>query len=48
MNKRPPSLRSLVVLIAFMGSCVGLTVYLWLAFGGPLPLKPESYRIAIP
>lgn len=48
MNTHAPSLRTLALLIAFLGSCVGLTVYLWLAFGGPVPLKPESYRMKVP
>ena len=25
-------------------SCFGLLLFLWLAFGGPIPLKPKGYR----
>lgn len=28
-------------------SCFGLLLFLWVAFGGPVPLKPESYRINV-
>src|SRR3954471_24230940 len=29
----------------FALSCFGLLLFLWLAFGGSIPLKPEGYRI---
>jgi phospholipid/cholesterol/gamma-HCH transport system substrate-binding protein len=28
----------------FTLSCFGLLLYLWSAFGGPVPLKPHGYR----
>src|SRR5881392_2926005 len=28
----------------FALSCFGLLLFLWLAFGGPIPLKPKGYR----
>ena len=31
--------------IGFTLSCFGLILFLWIAFGGPIPLKPQSYRI---
>ena len=30
----------------FALSCFGLLLFLWLAFGGPIPLKPKGYRVA--
>ncbi len=45
MQKQAPSLGRIVVAIGFALSCFGLILFLWVAFGGPVPLKPESYRI---
>ncbi len=30
--------------LGFTLSCFGLILFLWIAFGGPIPLSPESYR----
>ena len=38
----PPSARS--PRWCFALSCFGLLLFLWLAFGGPVPLKPKGYR----
>jgi virulence factor Mce-like protein len=32
-------------MVIFAMSCFGLLLYLWLAFGGPVPLKAQSYRV---
>jgi phospholipid/cholesterol/gamma-HCH transport system substrate-binding protein len=45
MQKSAPSLGRVIVAIGFALSCFGLILFLWVAFGGPIPLKPESYRI---
>src|SRR4029453_16914188 len=34
--------------VAFAFSCFGLLLFLWSTFGGPVPLKPEGYRIEVP
>jgi ABC-type transporter Mla subunit MlaD len=34
-----------IVAIGFTLSCFGLLLFLWIAFGGPIPLKPQSYRV---
>ena len=44
MIKETPSLGRIAAMTAFALSCFGLLVFLWLAFGGPIPLKPQSYR----
>ena len=31
----------------FALSCFGLLLFLWLAFGGPIPLQPKGYRFNI-
>src|SRR5918995_6293796 len=48
METRPPTPIQLLVAVAFAISCFGLLLFLWLAFGGPTPLKPESYRFTVP
>src|SRR3712207_7452381 len=35
----------LVVMVAFAASCFAILLYLWLAFGGSVPLKAKGYRI---
>jgi phospholipid/cholesterol/gamma-HCH transport system substrate-binding protein len=45
MQKQTPSLGRILVAVGFALSCFGLILFLWVAFGGPVPLKPESYRI---
>jgi phospholipid/cholesterol/gamma-HCH transport system substrate-binding protein len=37
----------LLVVTAFALTCFGLMLYLWNAFGGPVPLKPKGYRVTI-
>src|SRR5439155_1577080 len=34
----------LAVMVMFALSCFGLLLYLWLAFGGSIPLAPKGYR----
>src|SRR3954464_11956018 len=31
-------------MVLFALTCFGLLLFLWLAFGGPVPLKPKGYR----
>src|SRR5215208_7978033 len=45
MNKAAPSLPRIIVMIVFELSCFGLLLFLWLSFGGPVPLKPKGYRV---
>jgi phospholipid/cholesterol/gamma-HCH transport system substrate-binding protein len=45
MQKQAPSIARVLVAVGFTLSCFGLILFLWIAFGGPIPLKPESYRI---
>lgn len=44
MQKQAPSVLRIGVMSVFALSCFGLLLYLWLTFGGPIPLKPEGYR----
>ena len=45
MQKQAPSMGRILAMVIFAMSCFGLLLYLWLAFGGPVPLKPQSYRV---
>jgi phospholipid/cholesterol/gamma-HCH transport system substrate-binding protein len=44
MNKAAPSFARIAAMVIFALSCFGLLLFLWLAFGGPIPLKPQGYR----
>src|SRR4051812_39500796 len=50
MQKQAPTAARLIVMVVFALSCFGLLLFLWLAFGGAIPLKPQGYRfdVAIP
>ena len=39
------SARAVAVMVVFAMSCFGLLLFLWLSFGGPVPLKPQGYRV---
>jgi phospholipid/cholesterol/gamma-HCH transport system substrate-binding protein len=47
MNKAAPSFGRIAAMVVFALSCFGLLLFLWLAFGGPVPLKPQGYRINV-
>src|SRR5215216_2430908 len=44
MVKDAPSFGKIAAMLLFALSCFGLLLFLWLAFGGPVPLKPKGYR----
>ncbi len=44
MQKQAPTVGRLMVMAVFTLSCFGLLLFLWSAFGGPIPLKPHGYR----
>src|SRR5436190_8977803 len=48
MATRAPSFGQIAVAVAFAFSCFGLLLFLWTTFGGPIPLKPEGYRVKVP
>ena len=47
MNTEGPTLGRLLVIAGFALTCFGLLLFLWLAFGGPIPLKPRGYRVQV-
>jgi virulence factor Mce-like protein len=47
VNKQAPSIGRILAMVVFAMSCFGLLLFFWLAFGGPVPLKPEGYRVKV-
>jgi phospholipid/cholesterol/gamma-HCH transport system substrate-binding protein len=47
MIKQTPSLGRIFAMVAFTLSCFGILVFLWLSFGGSVPLQPEGYRVTV-
>ena len=47
MIKQPPSIGRILAMVAFTLSCFGILVFLWLSFGGSVPLQPEGYRVTV-
>lgn len=47
MNKSAPGFGRVAAMVVFALSCFGLLLFLWLAFGGPVPLKPKGYRFEV-
>jgi phospholipid/cholesterol/gamma-HCH transport system substrate-binding protein len=46
MQKQAPSAGRILVAVGFALSCFALLLFLWVTFGGPVPFKPESYKIS--
>ena len=44
MNKNPPSIGRIAAMVGFTLSVAALLMFLWTAFGGTLPLRPQGYR----
>jgi phospholipid/cholesterol/gamma-HCH transport system substrate-binding protein len=45
--KEAPSFGRIFAMVAFTLSCFGILVFLWLNFGGAVPLQPEGYRVQV-
>ena len=45
MIKQTPSFGRIFAMVAFGLSCFGILVFLWLNFGGSVPLQPKGYRV---
>jgi virulence factor Mce-like protein len=46
MIKQAPTLGRILAMVVFSLSCFGILLYLWVAFGGPIPLKAQGYRFS--
>ncbi|MDO9408708.1 MlaD family protein [Patulibacter sp.] len=47
MSTRSPGRARILLMVAFAGSCVGLLLLLWAAFGGPVPPGAQAYRLHV-
>jgi len=47
MQTTAPTFGRIAIATGFALSCFGLLLFLWIAFGGPVPLAPKSYRVDI-
>jgi virulence factor Mce-like protein len=47
MSTSAPTPGRIVVISVFALTCFGLLLFLWLAFGGAIPLKPKGYRVQV-
>jgi virulence factor Mce-like protein len=48
MPKETPSVAKILSMVVFSLTCFGLLLFLWLSFGGPIPLKPKAYELEVP
>jgi virulence factor Mce-like protein len=47
MNKQAPTRGRILTMAVFAASCVGLLLFLWMSFGGSIPLAPQGYRFNV-
>ena len=47
MDKTAHPLSRILTMVVFALSCFGLLIFLWLSFGGAVPLKAQSYRLVV-
>jgi virulence factor Mce-like protein len=45
--KQAPSLGRILTMVAFTLSCFGIVLFLWLSFGGSVPLRPKGYEVHV-
>ncbi|HEX8066807.1 MAG TPA: MlaD family protein [Thermoleophilaceae bacterium] len=45
MQKEAPSIGRIVVMVTWALSCIGLLLFLWISFGGVIPMKAKGYRV---
>jgi phospholipid/cholesterol/gamma-HCH transport system substrate-binding protein len=47
MIKQTPSIGRMIAMVGFTLSVFAILIFLWLAFGGTVPLNPEGYRFTV-
>jgi phospholipid/cholesterol/gamma-HCH transport system substrate-binding protein len=47
MQKEGPSVGRILAMTIFALSCFGLLLFLWVSFGGSVPLKPKQYELTV-
>src|SRR3954447_7345320 len=47
MQKEGPSVGRIAAMVIFALSCFALLTFLWISFGGSVPLKPKEYELTV-
>ena len=47
MQKQAPSFWRIAAMVIFALSCFGILTFLWVSFGGSVPLKPKQYELKV-
>src|SRR6201991_246054 len=47
METGSPSITRILTMVLFALSVIGLTMFLWLSFGGTIPLTPQGYEFRV-
>jgi virulence factor Mce-like protein len=47
MQKQAPSFWRISAMVIFALSCFGILTFLWVSFGGSVPLKPKPYEVSV-
>jgi phospholipid/cholesterol/gamma-HCH transport system substrate-binding protein len=47
MQKQAPSFWRIAAMVIFALSCFGILTFLWVSFGGSVPLKPKPYEVTV-
>jgi phospholipid/cholesterol/gamma-HCH transport system substrate-binding protein len=47
MQKSAPTFGRIAAMVLFSLSCFGILTFLWIAFGGPVPLKSSPYQVKV-
>ena len=47
MNRTAPTLGRILTIVGFSLSCFALLVFLWISFGGSVPLQSKGYRVDV-
>jgi virulence factor Mce-like protein len=47
VRTKGPTVGQTIVALAFALSCFGLALFLWVTFGGPIPLQAQGYRFHV-
>ena len=47
MPKETPTIGKMAAMVVFSLTCFGLLLFLWLSFGGPIPLQPKTYELEV-
>jgi virulence factor Mce-like protein len=47
MQKEGPSFLRIMAMVIFALSCFALLTFLWISFGGAVPLKPKQYELTV-